>query len=279
MSGSRINLEKKDFHKLEMLNQDKCFQMNIIDDFNNQSKSYLFTKEQIFLLSPSVYQFIIAKNQPFNISYSKEFIQEEDKDESISKETNFYDYDAFIKAFNDICSLFSSNESIQINEENQIHFISIAKQLQNETLLQACESLGEFFFTTNNIKSEENYLEKDMTIKLKDCEIQTNYIFSSLISHKIRNLFQENQSHYLDFSDFIFPHILTNVLRIYVGILFIIGEYDLEEVITSMVYLQIDFCKYENLIRTKEQFQRIITYPNFYIQKRRSIISSNFRGN
>jgi hypothetical protein len=123
------------------------------------------------------------------------------------------------------------------------------------------------FFTTDNIKPEENYLEKDLTIKLKDFEIRTNYIFTSLNQHKIRKSFQESKINSLNFSDFIFPHIRANILQIYEGIPFVIDEYDFDEVIATMVYLQVNFWKYDNLITSIEQFQRVLISPEFYVQK------------
>jgi hypothetical protein len=144
MSGKIFRLEKQDFHKLGKLNQDNRYQVSINNDFNDQSQSYFFTKEQILLLSPSAYKFIIANNEPFNIlSFQNEEVNDHDSDDySLSSAKK--DSKAFVKAFNDILSLFNKNESIQINEESKKYFVSIAEQLQNEGLLQACQSFGIF---------------------------------------------------------------------------------------------------------------------------------------
>jgi hypothetical protein len=205
---NQLRIEKRDFHQLEKLNQNKCYQINIQNNFNDQSKSYFFNKEQILLLSFSVYEFIVTDHHPFNILFFRnEEANDYDLDDSILSAQK--DYEAFIQAFNDIYSLFDTNESIQIHEENRNYFASIAEQLQNDALFQSCQSLGEFYFTTDNINTEGNYLGKDLTIKFKDFEILTNYAFASLISNKIRKSFQETQINTLDFSDFIFPHIFN----------------------------------------------------------------------
>jgi hypothetical protein len=103
MSGKMFNLEKQDFHKLRILNQDKCYQINIF----GMSNSYFFIKEQILLLSPSAYKFIMTNKKPFQI-----------KCEGTNSEN----------AFHDFYLLFKTNESLQINKNNQKSFISITKQ-------------------------------------------------------------------------------------------------------------------------------------------------------
>jgi hypothetical protein len=163
-----------------------------------------------------------------------------------------------------------------MNEENRKYYISIAEQFENDALYRACQSLGEFFLSTDNIKPEDNYLEKDLTIKLKDCQIQTNYIFASLISNKIRKSFQENKINYLDFSNFIFPRIISNILQIYEGVPFLIDEYDLDEIIDTFSYLQIDFCKYQSIILTIEQFQRILSSPDFNVSNENQLFKILF---
>jgi hypothetical protein len=137
MPGKIFHLEKQDFHKLEKLNPDKCYQINIHNDFNDQSKSYFFIKEQIILLSPSAYQFIRTNNEPFQILFSKTFDNNE-KETSSDDSDNEKAYKIFIEAFDEISSLFETSESIQINEKNRNYFSLISEQLQNDALFHSC---------------------------------------------------------------------------------------------------------------------------------------------
>jgi hypothetical protein len=113
-----LNLEKRDFHKFPIFNQNKIYEIQLKYKLVPTSKSYLFSKEQILILSPFVYNHILK--------FSQTFIIEED---------NFHGTN---DCFDHIYLLFSKNETVLINKTNRKCFDIIAAKLKIKQLLKSC---------------------------------------------------------------------------------------------------------------------------------------------
>lgn len=264
MTENHLSLEQKDFHSLKKINSNKTFEIQIMKNENENFQSFLFSKEEILILSSLAYDFISLTREPFQIKFYSYFNVKHNIIDSPDKYLN--DFLEFNDCFNQLVSLFSTKNSICINDSNQKYFKIIAFQLQNKSFSNACESFDEFYFSSDNFQEISYYFEKDLTIKLKRKIIKINSVFSSLISHKIFKHLQIYKTQELDFEDFDYPKILLNILMIQNGDKFIIDKYPLENIIKSMLYLQVPILKYQYLLSLVQQFETVLSSPSFYIE-------------
>jgi hypothetical protein len=117
------------------------------------------------------------------------------------------------------------------------------------------------FFSSENFSLVASFIQNNLKINLNDNPLQVNYFLSCFRSNKIYHCLQSISSNIIDFSEFEYPHLITNILQNQHGIKS--DVLNLDQMIETLLYLQVDFLKYQNLIQTAQQFEKILFFTYF----------------
>jgi hypothetical protein len=224
-------LNSSDFHKINHLikAKDKTFEIAIC------SKSFFFSREQMFLLSNHAFNFISKHHKCFEIMPPSKI--------------RFIGNENLLFHFSQLVSLFVDIESIQISSDNVLIFHFIGKTLHNSSLLAVCKRVSSFEPQLFSLKSDclcfipyyKYHSTKTLTIQFQDKKIQLNPIFVNLISRKIFCLVQENQNtEFIDFSEFESSNVLESIFHLLDGMGFCLDDFDTSIILKAITFLQFD---------------------------------------
>jgi hypothetical protein len=175
-------LHGEDFHKLSKLEtqNNKTFQFNVV------GKTFTFTKEEAYLLSPKGYSFILENSIPFKIS-----LPTDPKYHSLTPED-------LIQAFEQLSLLFSTLSKIEINSTNILVFEFLSFILENPYLEEISKNVSElemqnqvFELSSKMLKEKSNKIKTslyDFKIFIDAQELVCNKAFCCCLSEAISQI-------------------------------------------------------------------------------------------
>jgi hypothetical protein len=202
-NSMKFYLKGKNFHLLETLktSNSKIFPIKVVN------KTFSFTKEQYFLLSPTVYDSINQGSFPFIIPLPY--------DQSIS-------FEQLQTCFEHLVSLFSTQTQLKINLSNVDVYQYLSNVLDNPFIASICQNLS---FSENNIfqfnskmflnvSKEIRESLNDFNVFLDNHQIHCNKCFSCCLSKSIYDAVLQDQSltefhFHLNVADIIFQSIFN----------------------------------------------------------------------
>jgi hypothetical protein len=203
---SMIHLQKSDFHKMnqKLTSIDKKFEVQIC------SQSFFFSKEQIILLSVEAYLQFLGTNNPFSLMSPLNLSNQQ-----------------LISSFYEIYLLFPSSHEIQINHSDVQYFQYLAEKFKMLYLLSIYQNgiqtnqSQTFFFSSKAFTAlPKHHIESlnNIQIILGSETIDCNFIFASLISHKIsKHICRVKSLNFIDFSDYHSPQTIKLFFEILKG--------------------------------------------------------------
>lgn len=230
MNNKKFFLTKSDFHRInEIVSiRDKTFEVII------GSKSFFFSKEQLFLLSPSIFFRLIKSSFPFVVQLP----------------THIESENSLIDCFFELYSLLTSSNQIEINIQNVIVYKFFSEVLQNKPLELACSNVtssqSSYFFLSSEhflfLPSNNIVSFYDLRIQFtSEISIKCNSVFARIISKKIDSIFRNSGDiNFIDFSNLDFSHILVSIFDLFKGYPIYLNQFPHNELLNAINFLQFD---------------------------------------
>jgi hypothetical protein len=253
ISQKKYYLEGVHFHHLKQFETTFTKKFKLII----HNKEFNLTKEQVYLISPRLYSFLLKTYLPYEIP-----IPLDDNETKISS-------DELINAFESIVSLFYISTQIEISQTNVHVYQYIADVLGNNLLDYVCKNVSrdktKFFKFSSKMfvegTQEIKYSLLDFDVYINGYKIQCNRNFVSCLSELIfHSLLSDISLNEFKFDNISHPQIFIFLFDIFQGYPFKLENFSMKEVVESFCILGCPF-QIENYFA--DDFNELISLLSF----------------